>query len=151
MVKGQLHYRLAHEEDIRAMYTIECLASDIWKEDYFKNELKNSFSRTAVALDEDKIIGFAVAWNVIEEIQLNNIGIHPDYRRRGAATGLLNYILEIFKNSEPDKIIIEVKSSNTVGIDFYRHLGFFTTGVRKKYYKDDDAILMEKILVNNEI
>ncbi len=151
MVKRKLQYRLALEKDIKAMYIIESMASDIWKEDYFKNELKNSFSRTVVALDEDMIIGFAVAWNVIEEIQLNNIGIHPDYRRRGAATGLLNYMLEVFKDSKPGKIIIEVKSSNTGGIDFYQHLGFFTTGIRKKYYKDDDAILMEKILVKNEI
>ena len=46
--------------------------------------------------ENEKIIGFAVVWDVKGEIQLNNIGIHPDYRRCGAATGLFDFILEIF-------------------------------------------------------
>ncbi len=127
------------------------MASNLWKESYFVNELHNTFSYIAVALYESKIIGFAVAWNVMEDIQLNNIGIHPDFRRKGIATGLLRFIVSEHQEASPERIVIEVKSSNEGAIAFYKKLGFFNTGTRQKYYGDDDAILMEKILVNNEV
>lgn len=147
MKRGDIGYRKGKREDISAIYKIECLASNLWKESYFSDEFNNTFSCTAVALCDEKVVGFAVAWNVIEDIQLNNIGIHPDFRRQGIATGLIDFLVNEHNELTPERIIIEVKSSNKGGIAFYRSLGFIFTGKRQKYYGNEDALLMEKNLI----
>ena len=142
--------RRATKEDLDAIYEIELQCSNLWKHQYFEAELQNDFSLTIVACHDEKVVAFAVAWNIPGEIQLNNIGVLPSLRRSGLATALMDYIVLQWGDKAPERILIEVKSSNTGAISFYRSLGFHQTGVREKYYSGEDAILMEKDLQEKE-
>lgn len=125
---------------------IETLSLGRWTRDLFYAEFRNSFSITIVALSENEIAGFAVIWNIAGEIQLNNIAIHPDFRRRGIGTALISHLSGELDPYHPEKILIEVNENNHKARQFYKHLGFVETGIRPRYYDDDSAILMEKEL-----
>ena len=46
---------------------------------------------------------------------------------------------------------LEVRASNAAACRLYSKMGFEEVGIRKGYYSDgEDALLMEKRLVNNE-
>ena len=70
------------------------------------------------------------------------------YRKKGIGTILLNHIINIFRSKKYNKIFLEVKESNTIAQEFYSSFGFKRTGERKNYYKDENAILMEKGIVS---
>ena len=93
---------------------------------------------------EDKVIGYIIAWKVADEIQLNNIAVSGHYRRQGVGYLLLSEISK--KENIFSSIVLEVRSRNITAINFYTDNGFTKTGIRKNYYTDDDALLMEKKL-----
>ncbi len=138
--------RRAEEQDIDQVFLIEQQGDGDWKRDFFLNELSNSFSVFLVAEKEGRIAGFAVIWNVADEIQLNDIAVSPDFRRTGVGTELIQHIISMPFKIKPAKIFLEVREKNLRAVQFYKSLSFYETGRRKNYYGDDNAILMEKIL-----
>ena len=139
-------FRNAVENDIVQVMDIEAASSGRWDRSFFVHELGTSFSRFIVAEAGGTIAGYAVAWNVSGEIQLNNIAVREEFRRRGIGRSLLGHIIEILSPFKPEKILLEVNEKNAAARGFYRKMGFAETGVRKKYYLDDNAVLMEKNL-----
>lgn len=139
--------RKATEADLDAVYAIEQDGHARWNRRQFADELGLAFSRFYVMEDDGDIIGFAVAWVVADEIQLNDIGIRRDRRRRGLATQLLDRIIGDMRNTHrPVKIVLEVSEYNDAARLFYGKNGFVETGRRACYYDSIDAILMERAL-----
>lgn len=140
-------FRTATADDIEAVYAIELEGHARWNRRQFADELGLNFSRVYVIEEGGDVIGFAVAWTIADEIQLNNIGIRKDHRLRGLGSRLLEHIISFArKTNEPVKIFLEVSSLNTVAQAFYRKNGFVETGRRSNYYDNVDAILMERVL-----
>jgi len=146
MKKNHYTIRLAREEDVDQVFEIEKASFGQWKRNYFIAEFDNNFSFFIVAEQNNKIIGFAVAWNVVGEIQLNNIGVKNDYRRQGIGISLIDHIVKLLEPENPEKILIEVKETNHNAKLFYKKIGFIETGKRLKYYGNDNALLMERSL-----
>jgi len=142
--------RRAQFSDIDSVLEIEQESINSWSYDQFIQELNNKFAVFLVAVSNNSIIGYAVAWRVADEIQINSISVKKSFRKQGIGSKLL---AEIFMN-DSDKVysraIIDVRSKNTEGINFYTDNGFTKTGIRKNYYSDDDAVLMEKLLQNED-
>jgi ribosomal-protein-alanine N-acetyltransferase len=149
MKNPELTIRPAREADMDAILEIEKQGDGTWKREFFLSELKNPRSHFMVAEDASVIAGFAVVWRIGPELQLNNIGVHIERRRAGIGGRLLEYIISLPSETAPDAVILEVRERNTGAREFYSRLGFTATGMRKNYYGDDNAILMEKKL--NEI
>jgi [ribosomal protein S18]-alanine N-acetyltransferase len=137
--------RTATPDDIDAIRLIEGEGQDRWSRVQFADELKLNFSTVHVLLDGDDVIGFAVTWNVAGDIQLNNIGVRNQYRRRGMGSLLMSYIvISAAKEGYSGRIYLEVSAENAAAQMFYRKHGFIETGRRKNYYDGVDAILMER-------
>jgi [ribosomal protein S18]-alanine N-acetyltransferase len=140
--------RKAVSEDIERVWEIELGASARWKKEFFQRELETDFSLFLVAEKDDKIIGFAIAWNIPGEIQLQNIAVDKKFRREGTGTRLLESIYRLLEGELPEKMLLELRLSNTSAEKFYLSRGFKKTGIRKNYYGNgEDAILMDKELV----
>jgi ribosomal-protein-alanine acetyltransferase len=138
--------RKATTEDIDAIYRIELEGQARWSRTQFADELKLRFSNFPVMEMSGVIIGFAVVWNVADEMQLNNIGIKKEDRRRGLGTLMLNHIISYPRAVESRKIYLEVSVDNGAARSFYKKNGFIEIGRRKNYYDSVDAILMEREL-----
>ncbi|MBN2078800.1 MAG: ribosomal protein S18-alanine N-acetyltransferase [Spirochaetes bacterium] len=139
--------RKAGPEDIEAIYAIEQEGRGRWNRRQFSDELSLAFSRFAVMELDGDIVGFTVAWIVGDEIQLNNIGVKRDCRRRGLGSILIEDLRK--PGISPPlkrKILLEVSALNLAAIGLYRSKGFVETGRRRSYYDDTDAILMELAL-----
>ncbi len=144
----RVNIRNATPDDIAGILKIESEGSARWKRDFFETELNTDFSLFLVALMDETIIGFAVAWDIPGEIQLQNIAVDKDYRREGCGTKLIESIYRLLEHKHPERILLELRISNIPALKFYRSLGFKKTGIRKNYYGDgDDALLMEKEII----
>jgi len=137
--------RKARFTDIQPVHEIEQESIKSWSAQQFIQELDNNFSLFLVAEINGSISGYIIAWKVADEIQLNNIAVKNSCRRMGMATKLLSELYSNNSNHQYSKIYLEVRSGNYEAINFYLKNGFIKTGIRKKYYNNnDDAILMEK-------
>jgi ribosomal-protein-alanine N-acetyltransferase len=79
---------------------------------------------------------YDVVWHVM------NVSVDPAHRRRGIATTLLGALLE--RLGEEAKLTLEVRTSNAGAIALYERFGFFSAGLRPRYYQDngEDAVIM---------
>jgi ribosomal-protein-alanine N-acetyltransferase len=71
-----------------------------------------------------------------------NVAVHPERRRRGIATDLIERLFG--EAGEGARYTLEVRVSNAPAIEMYRHFGFRSAGRRRRYYHDngEDALIM---------
>lgn len=136
--------------DIPAVMEIEKLSfADPWSELSFEDEITaNDLAYYIVSLVDGKVTGYAGMWVVLDEAQLTNIALHPDYRGQGTGKEVLAYMIELAKQLGAAKMTLEVRKTNQIAQRVYRNLGFAVIGTRKNYYPDngEDAILMGLVL-----
>ncbi|MDR3011695.1 MAG: ribosomal protein S18-alanine N-acetyltransferase [Chitinispirillales bacterium] len=147
--------RPADPEDIGQIYSIEleCNQSP-WTYAGLAAELANpnSMFLTMEQPQNGKIIGFACIASILEEIQINNIAIHPDYQGRGLGPMLINHALAKAAAEGASHAYLEVRESNIPAIKAYEKCGFTSYGVRKRYYRDgENAVLMSATLFTPRI
>lgn len=139
--------RLLEEEDIEQITQIEQFSfSSPWSCQSFYEELENSLARYWVWEREDGSIGgYLGSWIIMDEVQITNIAIHPDYRREKGACLLLDQMFAYMKAEEFFSAALEVRPSNTAAIKLYKKFGFEEIGRRAGYYLDnhEDALIFE--------
>ena len=103
-------------------------------------------SNEVLRYKENEILGFIGFLKVLDEAEITNIVIKKAYRKNGLSKFLMEYILNYCNNNNISKIHLEVKSTNLAAINLYKSFGFKEVGLRKGYYKNEDAILFTKKL-----
>ena len=119
-----------------------------WTKKMFLEEISNENAFYFVALKNEKVIGYAGMWIVLDEGQITNIAVHPAYRNFGIAKKLIEKLLEASIGRGVTGLTLEVRRSNYPAIALYVGAGFMEEGIRKAYYRDngEDAIIMWKKL-----
>ena len=122
-----------------------CFA-DPWSELSISLELTNVWSYWVVALDGDTVVGYVGSQSSIDEADIMNVAVHPDYRRQGIAENLINTLIAELKKRGCHALLLEVRVSNTPAITLYEKLGFVQVGCRKNYYRNpkEDALILRK-------
>ena len=92
--------------------------------------------------DNNNLVGFLIYKINYEVIDLLYIVIEPFYRRKGIGTKLLEFLI---KNNEFDRILLEVRCDNSNAIKLYKKYDFKVINIRKNYYENNDAYVMELI------
>jgi len=116
-----------------------------WPRQAFYNELiHNRFARYSVIQVNGRVVGYCGLWLLLDEAHITNIAIHPDYRGQGLGEALLSYMMQRAKEWGAGKMTLEVRVSNTIAQRLYKKLGFEPSGIRPRYYTDnqEDAIIM---------
>jgi ribosomal-protein-alanine N-acetyltransferase len=143
---------LMRQADLTEVMAIESLSfSEPWTEEMFRHELSaDRIAEVVVARVESgsgsRIVGFLCAWVVGDELHINNVAVHPGYRRRGVASQLLEETLRRGKVRGAEAGYLEVRASNDAARAMYEQYGFTVVGRRRNYYDHprEDAILMRK-------
>ena len=114
------------------------------REAYAKEIRENRCARYLVAEVDGLVIGFAGGWVVLDESQVTNIAIAPDWRGKGYGRQLTAALMQYFSNLGAAMSTLEVRESNQCARHVYESLGFFRVGRRKRYYEDngEDALIM---------
>lgn len=116
-----------------------------WTREHFLAELRSVVARLPVVRDDaGRVIAYACAWEVAGELQINDVAVHPEWRRRGLARTILTGLIDEARRRGCARATLEVRPSNGAARDLYASLGFRETGRRRAYYADtgEDAVLM---------
>ncbi len=114
-----------------------------WTRGEFEHSLCDH--RCYVLLHNKKVRGYVIFLPVLDEVELLNIAVAPDFQGAGLGRALLQFLIDEVKTFAV-KIFLEVRASNIPAISLYRENGFEQTGVRRAYYHGaqgrEDALLM---------
>jgi ribosomal-protein-alanine N-acetyltransferase len=72
------------------------------------------------------------------EMELLNLAVGPNWRRRGFGSILLNTVLADCRANGYEVAFLEVRESNQRAIAFYKKHGFSVSGRRPNYYRNPD-------------
>lgn len=119
---------------------------DPWSENSVASELNNPLSLWLVAVDGDRVAGYVGSQTVMDESDMMNVAVHPDYRKQGIATALILGLVEELRKRGSRSLTLEVRASNETAISVYRKLDFQEVGRRKNYYRNprEDALILRK-------
>lgn len=114
------------------------------------SELTDKKHLAYVALIDGKLAGYIGADNICGEVNITNVAVFPECREMGAASALLDRLIEDCAGVE--FFTLEVRKSNEKAISLYKKYGFEAVGERKGFYTKplEDAIIMTKKDVNDE-
>ena len=119
--------------------------SEPWSVKAFEDAVNSNDYIYIVALDKDKVIGYAGCVVSMGEADITNIAVHNEYRRMGIGNELLCQLVKQMKIQGIGKVFLEVRESNNSARMLYSSNGFVEIGMRKNFYRkpDENAILME--------
>ncbi|MCJ7643146.1 MAG: ribosomal protein S18-alanine N-acetyltransferase [Candidatus Aminicenantes bacterium] len=136
------------ETDIPAVHVIEELSFfNPWSDATFRGEVQNrgiSFPAVIIHEPDQRVAGYIIYWHIRDEVQINNMALHPDFRGLGIGEAVLTVILKEVRGKGATFVTLEVRPSNTPAVSLYWKLGFKVLGTRKGYYSNpvEDAYVM---------
>lgn len=142
-----MEIRQMKKEDILRLAELEKLCfSDPWSVSAFEYELKNPLSLWLVAAEGDTVAGYIGSQTVMEESDMMNVAVAPEFRRKGIAEKLILALIERLKARQSHCLTLEVRVSNAPAIGLYHKLGFLQVGRRPGYYRNprEDALILRK-------
>jgi ribosomal-protein-alanine N-acetyltransferase len=94
--------------------------------------------------EEHELAGFIVARRVASDLEILNLAVRPEARRRGIGAALLRAATAWGSTFAAEKTFLEVRISNLAAIRFYQRSGFEVTGRRPRYYTApiEDALVL---------
>jgi [ribosomal protein S18]-alanine N-acetyltransferase len=103
--------------------------------------------RSAVSLAMllgETVVGYAVGYVDGADFHLANLAIAASQRRRGRGRALLHEMLRTAREKGCRICSLEVRESNSSGIELYRRCGFRQVGVRMDFYRKprENALVM---------
>jgi len=115
-----------------------------WSTRFFLEELRVQCARSVLAEVKGRIVGYILFWLVADEVDIHNLAVRREFRRRGIARSLLQRVVDEARCQGARRVTLEVRRSNEPAQRLYESMGFVTTGLRKGYYSDDgeDALTM---------
>ena len=121
--------------------------NNIWSRLEINDLIKKTDFYSTVFLEQKKIEGFGMFFEVDNFLDLYSLFVSPMYRKRGIATTIIDHAVNHCKKKNLIKIVLEVNEKNTKAINFYISKSFTKKGRRTNYYQSGenyfDAILME--------
>jgi len=101
-------------------------------------ELSIGDVRGWVVGDREILFGFLAVRSIdrAREMELLNLAVGPNWRRRGYASALLNAALSECRLQQFESVFLEVRESNQRALAFYMTHGFAPSGRRPNYYRN---------------
>lgn len=140
---GVITMRVMETDDIARALTIEEDSyPQPWTAAIFSDELAAP-GRTYVVVEEDgEIIGYGGLMTVGDEAHVTTLTVDPVHRGHGHGTRLMLYLAEAAREGEARSLTLEVRLSNRPAQALYQRFGMVPVGVRKRYYGNEDALIM---------
>ncbi|MCX7947049.1 MAG: GNAT family N-acetyltransferase [candidate division WOR-3 bacterium] len=130
-----MHYtiREAEKEDLIEVSKIEELSFNFgkWGLYFFMKFIENAYNRIILVEKNGEILGYCAYTDEGNSIHIKNIAVHPNHRRRGIGSLLIDKVRKLKKD-----IYLEVVDDNIVAIKFYENIGFRKVEEIKKFYSN---------------
>ena len=116
-----------------------------WRATTFESLLNRSDADLIAAVsDDDRLVGYAVVWTVVDQAELGNVAVQQEWRQRGVGRMLVQAALERARARSAEECFLEVRESNRSAQSLYEKCGFRSIGRRRRYYSNptEDALVM---------
>jgi ribosomal-protein-alanine N-acetyltransferase len=99
------------------------------------------------------IFAYAGLWLMVDEAHITTIAVRREYRGRGLGELVLSGLIDIAMEVGARLMTLEVRISNTEAQNLYLKFGFKQSGLRRRYYSDnnEDALIMTAEAINSPI
>lgn len=124
-------------------------APDRWKEADWRKLLEDERAVYYAMTDGDKLIGnvFIYNWKGRHDyVKIMNVSVHPDYRKQGVASRLLNLVTEDMKNDGMYLFRGETRSTNAAMQKAFEACGYKLDRVEEHYFHDPDESAWKYVL-----
>jgi [ribosomal protein S18]-alanine N-acetyltransferase len=150
-VTSPANVRPARDSDLPRIVEIEKASfADPWGLPDFRAVLASDPAIFLVAVDakSQQISGYVIAITVLDESEILNIAVDPEFRGSGLGASLLDAALAEVAEKGAVATFLEVRESNTVARKLYSSRQFEMLSLRKKYYKSpvEDALILRRAL-----
>lgn len=142
-----LSITMMDKDDIDEILEISSKSFHIsWSRNSYENELINPNATYFIAKFDNKVIGFAGTWIILDESQITNIAVDPNFRNNKVASKLLETLILYCSKKGCTSFTLEVRENNEPAKNLYMNHGFKIEGLRKGYYQDnkENALIMQK-------
>jgi len=93
----------------------------------------------------DRATGFALARQAADEAELLLLAVHPEVRRQGIASRLIEQVEVIARAGGAARLFLEVRDGNDQAQHLYARAGFMTSGRRPNYYRGQNGVRADAI------
>ncbi len=104
-----------------------------------------------VLIDNDQLVGYFYAQNIVGEVTLLNIAVAPEQQGKGYGKALLEHLLDHCEKANAESVWLEVRESNHKAFALYECVGFNEVDRRRNYYPaangNEDAIIMSYLFL----
>jgi ribosomal-protein-alanine N-acetyltransferase len=131
-----------HLDDVQAL-EVGLFPSDPWTPDQFWQELAQDTREYVVALSGDRVVGYAGAFVLPPDSDVQTIAVSPDQQGTGLGGRLLDALMDVGRRAGCTHMMLEVRADNTSAASLYERRGFAVISTRPRYYPDGvDARVM---------
>lgn len=136
-------FRKMNLTDIPAALLLErATYPEPWSEGVFNDELSRDDRSYVVAERDGAMVGFAGLMFVEVDAHVTTLAVDPGHRKGGLGTRLMLELIDAGLERGARNLTLEVRATNAGAQRLYSRFGMVTVGVRKHYYRDDDAVIM---------
>lgn len=116
-----------------------------WSEEQYRLAFERKVFSVFGLRRTGRLAAYVAVYHLAGELEILNVAVHPDLRRRGLGRRLLGILLQVGAKMGIERAVLEVRTGNAPAIALYEALGFSRAGVRPHYYADtgEDAIIYE--------
>lgn len=113
-----------------------------WTAGVFADELRQA-NRVYLVLEADgEVAGYGGVMLVGDEAHITTVVVAPERRQGRLGTRLMLGLVDAAIERGARSLTLEVRTSNAPAQALYRRFGMAPVGVRKRYYRDEDALIM---------
>lgn len=149
MQRKMLVFRNITERDIESVAALEQkVFSDAWTSQGIRGTMEQSQAFIVVAEFDGELVGYCIVYYVLDEGEIARIAVDENVRRQGVGRGLLDYVCKCCRQKKIERLLLDVRESNSGARAFYQRYGFKEDGIRKDFYEQpkENAVLMSKVL-----
>lgn len=138
--------RCVDTSDASDVYAVErsCF-HDPYPPAFLDSLINTERDRFLVAVEDGKVVGYAVATVGGTEGHIVSVAVDPPSRRRGIGTALVSSMTRRLVEGGVEEIHLEVRKGNRAAISFYERMGFRIFSEITHYYGDgEDAWVLRR-------
>lgn len=132
--------------DLDAVMAIEKASfGDPWSRAGFEDSLRLPFALMLTAKCGETVVGYCCLYQMVDEGEIINVAIAPDWRGQGVGLKMLEHFLNLGKERGIARFLLDVRVSNLPAQRLYEKAGFAIIARQKNFYQApaEDGWLME--------
>lgn len=86
-----------------------------------------------------------------DNFHITNIATRPEYQNQGLGSFLIDVVVDLAKQTDKNRVTLEVRVSNENAKSLYRTLGFQDVRIKKNYYHNNGEDALDMVYLINEM